>query len=122
MCYGRCGVVTSLNLGLSTKLTRYILHVPAAIFKQKLFNTSCSVLVVNEKGIHGKLSAVKAYTVQCSLVKPPPSVQSVVWRFCDKLRDIENRKSCDQMKRLNFSTCFNSTDIHFALVQRHKYK
>jgi 16S rRNA A1518/A1519 N6-dimethyltransferase RsmA/KsgA/DIM1 with predicted DNA glycosylase/AP lyase activity len=41
-------------------------------------------------------------TVQCSLVKPPPSVQSVVWRyneFGDKLRDIENRKSCDQMKR-----------------------
>jgi hypothetical protein len=40
--------------------------------------------------------------IQCSLVKPPPSVQSVVWRyneFGDKLRDIENRKSCDQMKR-----------------------
>jgi hypothetical protein len=34
--------------------------------------------------------------IQCSLVKPPPSVQSVVWRyneFGDKLRDIENRKS-----------------------------
>ena len=40
--------------------------------------------------------------VQCSLVKPPPSVQSVVWRyneFGDKLRDIENRKLCDHMKR-----------------------
>ena len=40
--------------------------------------------------------------IQCSLVKPPPSVQSVVWRyneFGNKLRDIENRKSCDQMKR-----------------------
>ena len=39
---------------------------------------------------------------QCSLVKLPPSVQSVVWRyneFGDKLRDIENQKSCDQMKR-----------------------
>jgi hypothetical protein len=40
--------------------------------------------------------------VQCSLVKPPPSVQSVVWRyneFGDKLRGIENRKLCDHMKR-----------------------
>ena len=40
--------------------------------------------------------------LQCSLVKPPPSVQSVVWRyneFGDKLRDIENRKLCDHMKR-----------------------
>jgi hypothetical protein len=40
--------------------------------------------------------------IQCSLVKPPPSVQSVVWRyneFGDKLRDIENRKLCDHMKR-----------------------
>jgi len=40
--------------------------------------------------------------IQCSLVKPPPSVQSVVWRYNEfgvKLRDIENRKSCDQMKR-----------------------
>jgi hypothetical protein len=30
-------------------------------------------------------------------VKPPPSVQSVVWRyneFGDKLRDIENQKLC----------------------------
>ena len=38
--------------------------------------------------------------IQCSLVKPPPSVQSVVWRyneFGDKLRDIENRKLCDHM-------------------------
>jgi hypothetical protein len=35
-------------------------------------------------------------------VKSPPSVQSVVWRyneFGDKLRDIENRKLCDHMKR-----------------------
>ena len=42
------------------------------------------------------------YVIQCSLVKPPPSVQSVVWRyneFGDKLRDIENRKLCDHMKR-----------------------
>jgi 16S rRNA A1518/A1519 N6-dimethyltransferase RsmA/KsgA/DIM1 with predicted DNA glycosylase/AP lyase activity len=42
------------------------------------------------------------FIVQCSLVKPPPSVQSVVWRyneFGDKLRDIENRKLCDHMKR-----------------------
>ena len=42
------------------------------------------------------------YLVQCSLVKLPPSVQSVVWRyneFGDKLRDIENRKLCDHMKR-----------------------
>ena len=40
--------------------------------------------------------------IQCSLVKLPPSVQSVVWRyneFGDKLRDIENRKLCDHMKR-----------------------
>ena len=40
--------------------------------------------------------------IQCSLVKPPPSVQSVVWRyneFGDKLRDIENRKLYDHMKR-----------------------
>jgi hypothetical protein len=40
--------------------------------------------------------------LQCSLFKPPPSVQSVVWRyneFGDKLRDIENRKLCDHMKR-----------------------
>ena len=40
--------------------------------------------------------------IQYSLVKPPPSVQSVVWRyneFGDKLRDIENRKLCDHMKR-----------------------
>ena len=40
--------------------------------------------------------------IQCSLVKPPPSVQSVVWwynKFGDKLRDIENRKLCDHMKR-----------------------
>ena len=38
--------------------------------------------------------------IQCSLVKPPPSVQSVVWRyneFDDKLGDIENRKLCDHM-------------------------
>jgi hypothetical protein len=42
------------------------------------------------------------FYIQCSLVKPPPSVQSVVWRyneFGDKLRDIENRKLCDHMKR-----------------------
>ena len=41
-------------------------------------------------------------SIQCSLVKPPPSVQLVVWRyseFGDKLRDIENRKLCDHMKR-----------------------
>jgi hypothetical protein len=41
-------------------------------------------------------------SLQCSLVKPPPFVQSVVWRyneFGDKLRDIENRKLCDHMKR-----------------------
>ena len=34
--------------------------------------------------------------IQCSLVKPPPSVQAVVWwynEFGDKLRDIENRNS-----------------------------
>ena len=40
--------------------------------------------------------------IQCSLVKPPPSVQSVPWRyneFGDKLWDIENRKLCDHMKR-----------------------
>jgi hypothetical protein len=33
-------------------------------------------------------------SIQCSLVNPPPSVQSVVWRyneFGDKLRDIENQ-------------------------------
>ena len=45
----------------------------------------------------------KGYShIQCSLDKPPPSVQSVVWRyneFGDKLRDIENRKLCDHMKR-----------------------
>ena len=37
----------------------------------------------------------KHKNLQCSLVKPPPSVQSVVWRyneFGDILRDIENRK------------------------------
>ena len=40
--------------------------------------------------------------VQCSLVKASPSVQLVVWRyneFGDKLRDIENRKLSDHMKR-----------------------
>jgi hypothetical protein len=45
---------------------------------------------------------ILAVDIQCSLVKPPPSVQSVVWRyneFGDKLRDIENRKLCDHMKR-----------------------
>jgi hypothetical protein len=59
--------------------------------------------------------------IQCSLVKPPPSVQSVVWRyneFGDKLRDIENRKLSDHMKRWTF----NSTDMQFPLVQIHKYK
>jgi hypothetical protein len=47
--------------------------------------------------------------------------QSVVWRyneFGDKLRDIENRKLSDHMKRWTF----NLTDMHFALVQIHKYK
>ena len=47
-------------------------------------------------------SEIKNNTIQCSLVKPPPSVQSVVWRyneFGDKLRDIENRRLCDHMKR-----------------------
>jgi hypothetical protein len=42
------------------------------------------------------------FGIQCSLVKPSPSVQLVVWRyneFGDKLRDIENRKLCDHMKR-----------------------
>ena len=36
------------------------------------------------------------------LVKPPPSVQSVVWRyneFGDKLRNIENLKLSHHMKR-----------------------
>ena len=73
---------------------------------------------------YGKLLYFFFIKLQCSLVKPPPSVQSVVWRYneCgDKLRDSENRKSCDQMKR-TFSNCFKSTDIHFALVKRHKYK
>jgi hypothetical protein len=45
----------------------------------------------------------------------------LVWRynkFGDKLRDIENRKLCDHIKR----ETFNSTDMHFALVQIHKYK
>jgi hypothetical protein len=54
-------------------------------------------------------------------VRSSPSVQSLVWRynkFGDKLRDIENRKLCDHMKRYTF----NSTDMHFALVQIHKYK
>jgi hypothetical protein len=40
--------------------------------------------------------------IQCSLVKPPPSVQSVGWwynKLGDKLKDIENWKSSDQMKR-----------------------
>ena len=40
--------------------------------------------------------------IRCSLVKPPPSVQSVGWwynKLGDKLRDIENWKSSDQMKR-----------------------
>ena len=52
--------------------------------------------------LHLSSPLVLDYTIQCTLVKPPPSVQSVVWRyneFGDKLRDIENRKSCDQMKR-----------------------
>jgi hypothetical protein len=45
---------------------------------------------------------IQSKVIQCSLVKPPPSVQSVVWRyneFGDKLRDIENWKLCDHMKR-----------------------
>ena len=45
-----------------------------------------------------QLENTKYTNMQCSLVKPPPSVQSVVRRyneFGDKLRDIENRKSCD---------------------------
>jgi hypothetical protein len=51
-----------------------------------------------------RLGQTKDYEIgiQCSLVKPPPSVQSVVWRynkFDDKLRDIENRKLSDHMKR-----------------------
>ena len=40
--------------------------------------------------------------IQCSLVKLPPSMQSVVWRyneFGDKLRDTEDRKLCDHMNR-----------------------
>jgi hypothetical protein len=54
--------------------------------------------------IHMYLYKCKVHVsrVESSLVKPPPSVQSVVWRyneFGDKLRDIENRKLCDHMKR-----------------------
>jgi hypothetical protein len=50
---------------------------------------------------HDTITAIILY-VQCSLIKLPPSVPSVVWRYNevgDKLRDIENRKLCDHMKR-----------------------
>ena len=60
------------------------------------------------------------FHLQCSLVKPPPSVQSVVWRyneFGDKLRDIENRKLCDHMKKLTF----NSTNIVTCILHLCKY-
>ena len=63
--------------------------------------SSCPVCSPSCK-LHDHLCTVSNYNVQCSLVKLPPSVQSVVWRyneFGDKLRDSENRKLCDHMKR-----------------------
>ena len=58
--------------------------------------------LVKHRVYRTKTNKEKHNTIQCSLVKPPPSVQSVVWRyneFGDKLRDVENWKLCDHMKR-----------------------
>ena len=60
------------------------------------------MVIFGLQGSDPGFSFVYIIHIQCSLVKPPPSVQSVVWRyneFGDKLRDIENRKLCDHMKR-----------------------
>jgi 16S rRNA A1518/A1519 N6-dimethyltransferase RsmA/KsgA/DIM1 with predicted DNA glycosylase/AP lyase activity len=58
--------------------------------------------VYNDLDVIVRFTFTHTISVQCSLVKPPPSVQSLVWRyneFGDKLKDIENRKLCDHMKR-----------------------
>jgi hypothetical protein len=78
-------------------------------------NYNQTILIICQHYAHGTLY----YNIQCSLVKPPPSVQSLVWRyneFGDKLRDIENRKLCDHMKRDNPIIIGKTNEINYNIM------
>ena len=72
------------------------------VVRTETFDTSSEMLKSFKMQKSEFIYKIQSKVIQCSLVKPPPSVQSVVWRyneFGDKLRGIENWKLCDHMKR-----------------------